>query len=488
MESIYPVTGQDAREEPRLRIRASRAPFPVTTFPAIPNARLLLPGDADYAKYLPLHNRRNSLQPSRRILCSITQAVADSINWVRANGLQLAVRSGGHCYEGFSQSPGVVIDTRGMKLVTIDAAAKTVSVSAGAPLGKVYDKVAAAGFAFAAGSCPTVGVSGHTLGGGQGLLGRRYGLACDNLLAIRVVDANGVIRECDATHDPDLYWAARGGGGGSFFIATRYTFRIHVQATVRNFKVEWRFANTSPGRADARTVFAAWQQWAPTAPQSITAIMRVSKDGSGKLLLSVIGQSTGTTANLQSQLNTHLIVRPPTTALAIVSRSFLNAVKFYGGPFDYETVYRTTIMKAKSDVVTTPLASAAIDTMIQQVLSLMPGAIALLCDPYGGAISNLAANATAFPHRGPNIYVIQYYASWLDPNLTTSRLAGIAQVYAALHPFCSGGAYVNYPDLDLPNPGFASAYWGANLPRLKQIKNAIDPSDFFKHGQSVPLV
>lgn len=488
MEGIYPQP--DGVEGRPLRARAARVASParVTAFPAIPNARLILPGDADYADYLKLHNRFNNQPVARRILCSSTQAVSDSIKWVKNNGLKLAVRSGGHCYEGFSQSSAVVIDTRGMALVTVDAAAKTVSVSAGAPLGKVYEKVAAQGFAFAAGSCPTVGVPGHTLGGGQGLLGRRYGLACDNLIAVRTVDANGTIRECDASNHPDFYWAARGGGGGSFFIATRFTFRIHTLATVRTFKVEWRFPNTSAGRANGRAVFNAWHTWAPQASRATTAIMRVSKDGNGRLLLSVIGQSTASTANVTSELNTHLIVKTPTLALTVSSSSFLDAVKKYSGGFAWQmSDYKTVFMNAKSDVVTSPLPAAAIDVMIQQVLSLPAGGIALLCDPYGGAISDMGFADTAFPHRGGSTYIIQYYASWLDSALTTAKRAGISKVYNALHPYCSGGAYVNYPDIELPNPGFASAYWGSNLPRLMQIKTAIDPGDFFKHGQSVPL-
>lgn len=488
MESVYPVPYGDSGEEAPLRAAIARAPSAVPPFPNIPNARLLKPGDADYAKYLPLHNRRNNLQPSARILCTSTQAVADSLNWVRTNGLQLALRSGGHCYEGFSQSPSAVIDTRGMGLVTVNAAAKTVSASAGASLGKIYKAVAAQGFAFAGGSCPTVGVAGHTLGGGFGLLGRRYGLACDNLIAVRVVDANGVIHECDAANKPDHYWAARGGGGGCFFIATRFTFRIHTLASVRTFKVAWKFPNTSAGLTQAAQVFNAWQQWAPVAPQSITSIMRLSRASDGKLKLDVIGQSTGPAASLTQQLNSNLIVRPPTTALAVTSRSFLAAVDHYSGNTLNSTDYPVAFMKAKSDVVSAPLSAAALSTLFQKILATPPGMpFIAMCDAYGGAVADLAAADTAFPHRGPQTFVIQYYASWTSASASTAITTNLNSIYQAMRPHMSGGAYVNYPDMELPNPGFASAYWGSNLPRLKQIKAAIDPANVFKHGQSVPL-
>jgi hypothetical protein len=82
------------------------------------------------------------------------------------------------------------------------------------------------------------------------------------------------------------------------------------------------------------------------------------------------------------------------------------------------------------------------------------------------------------------LYSVQYYASWADPAETPSRLASVRAVYDALHPHMSGGAYVNYPDLDLAD--WQQAYWGANLPRLRTIKRAVDPQDLFCHAQSVP--
>jgi FAD/FMN-containing dehydrogenase len=478
MESVYPGQGAAEPQQPVVR---SRSAFPTLATPAIPNARFLKPGDADYATFLPLHNKRNSLQPAIRIICSSTQAVADSVNWVRGNGLQLALRSGGHCYEGFSQSPGVVIDVRGMGLVTVDTAGETVSVSAGANLGKVYRAVAEKGFAFAAGSCPTVGVPGHTLGGGQGLMGRRFGLTCDNLVSLRVVDAAGAIREIDATHDADLFWAMRGGGGGSFGVATRFQYKIYPIQFVRTFRVAWKFPDTDVGLTRAAQIFDAWQRWAPSAPKAITAIMKVQKGTDGKLALRVIGQTTGTRSELEQQLNAHLIVRTPTTALDIVKRSFISAVETFAGSFDYETIY----MKAKSDVVASPLNAAGMRTLFEQIMALPSNNVTALCDPYGGAIAGVAANATAFPHRGSSTYIIQYYSNWGAAGETQTRIDRIRQVYAAMRPFMGNACYVNYCDMDLAD--YATAYWGLNLPRLKQVKQAVDPRDFFKHGQSVPL-
>jgi FAD/FMN-containing dehydrogenase len=488
MESPYYIYGERRRISSKAA-RALEAPAPsaraalaLPPLPAIPGATMVTqsPLHPDYNALLPLHNKRNAIAPALRIMCTSTQAVADSVSWVRNNNLPLALRSGGHCYEGFSQSNGVVIDIRKMGLITVDAPSQTVQVSAGATLGKIYAAVAAAGFAFAGGSCPTVGIAGHALGGGMGLLGRKFGLCCDNMLGVRLVKADGAIVESDATNAPDIYWAARGGGGGSFGVATRFKFKIHPVATVRTFRAVWTFANTTAAFAKARAVFNAWQNWAPNAPNDITAILTVQRVSGNKLMLRCIGQSTGTTAALQSQLVNLTSAAPPDAAPTIVSRTFINAVNSFAGGPDFESI----LMDAKSNFVLSPLPSAAINQLFTSIMSWPAGNVAALCDAYGGAITQLAPNATAFPYRSPGAYSIQYYSRWTSAADTTVRLQRLAQVHGSMQPFMTGAAYVNYPDIDI-GPGYSSAYWGSNAAKLSQIKQALDPANLFHHGQSV---
>jgi FAD/FMN-containing dehydrogenase len=488
MESPYYIYGERRRlsskaaralEAPAV---AARAAFVLPPLPVIAGATMVTqnPLHPDYNALLPLHNKRNNLAPALRIMCTSTQAVADSVNWVRNNNLPLALRSGGHCYEGFSQSNGVIIDIRRMGLVTVDAPNQTVAVSAGATLRKIYDAVAAAGFAFAGGSCPTVGIAGHALGGGMGLLGRKFGLCCDNMLGVRLVKADGTIVESDAANVPDIYWAARGGGGGSFGVATRFKFKIHPISTVRTFRVVWTFANTTAAFAKARAVFNAWQNWAPNAPNDITAILNVQHISGNKLMLRCIGQSTGTTAALQSQLVNLTSAAPPDAAPTIVSRTFINAVNSFAGGPAFESIF----MDAKSNFVLTPLPSAAINQLFSSIMGWPAGNVATLCDAYSGAIAQLAPNATAFPYRSSGAYSIQYYSRWTNAADTDARLQRLAQVHGSMQPFMSGAAYVNYPDADI-GPGYPSAYWGSNAAKLSQIKQVIDPANLFQHGQSV---
>jgi FAD/FMN-containing dehydrogenase len=113
------------------------------------------------------------------------------------------------------------------------------------------------------------------------------------------------------------------------------------------------------------------------------------------------------------------------------------------------------------------------------------GNIVLLCDSYGGKISDVAADSTAFPRRAGTQYCIQYFSSWTRAGDTPRRLAQVAKVYAAMRPHMPGASYVNYCDLDLPD--FAKAYWGDNLARLVAVKQQYDPDNLFHHAQSVPV-
>ena len=453
---------------------AARAQAPSPQLPKLPSlsasdALLLRPGDGHFADYQASFNIRTALTPQLRALCKTAHAVGVMVDWCRSNTLPFAVRCGGHSYEGLSQSLSVVIDMRLNDTIAVDGKSSTATIGAGASLGTLYTTIARYGLAFTGGSCPTVGVSGHLLGGGYGYLARPYGLACDALLSADVVDPQGRLVHASAKENADLYWACRGGGGGSFGIATRYAVQLQKIAAVLVFNVKWPALSI----AKAAAVMKAWQAWAPSAPAAIDASLVIQKNTDGSIALRCSGQSVGTSAQLRSQLKA--LPASPT----ITPMSFIDAVKHYAGSWSYPT----QTMKGKSDYATAPLSDAGLIALMSGV-SRSSGTY-VICDAYGGAVGKPKADATAFVHRGGTLFCIQYAQVWSRAADTPKRLDEIRQFYATMRPYVSGGAYVNYCDLDLPD--YASAYWGANLPRLKQIKAAFDPGNVFRHAQSVPL-
>lgn len=460
---------------PPLSSSAAPALPPLPNLPAS-DVLFLTPSDPQYATYLPAANIRAQLSPALRAVCKTEHAVAVMVDWVRTNNLGFAARCGGHSYEGFSQSSHVAIDLRGLNSITVDPVSHTVTVGSGVSLYQIYQAVAAHGLALAAGSCPTVGVSGHVLGGGHGLLARSQGLTCDNLEQATVINNQAQTLQASATSNADLYWACKGGGGGSFGIATQFTLRAFPLATALVFGVSWTLS-----QAHAAQMFAAWQAWAPNAPGTITSILKVGPAGNGFITMRCIGQSIGTETELRNALKTMLGLHAPSSALTVQSLGFLDAVKHFAGPLDYEQVY----MKAKSDYVFTPLTPTALQAMMTAVAAVPVGGIALLCDAYGGRIADVAAGDTAFARRSGTQFCVQYYSSWTRAADTPAHLAQVARVYAAMRPYMPGASYVNYCDLDLPD--WANAYWGANLGRLSTVKAAYDPDNLFQHAQSVPV-
>jgi FAD/FMN-containing dehydrogenase len=467
-----------AAESPAADASPAAAGTPLPPLPNLAASEVLFlkPPDPRYADYLPAANRRKQLSPQLRAVCKSDHAVAVMVDWVRPNNLKFAVRCGGHSYEGFSQSVDVVIDVRGLNTIAVDKTAGLVTVGAGVSLYQIYQALAAQGLALQAGSCPTVGISGHLMGGGHGLLARSHGLTCDSLQQVTVVDSQARVLQANAGSEPDLFWACRGGGGGSFGIATQFAIRAFPLATALVFGVTWRLSPSHAAR-----MFAAWQAFAPNAPSSITSILKVGPAGHGLITMRCIGQSVGSETELRNELRPLTTLETPSSALSVQSLSFLNAVLHFAGTLKYESVY----MKAKSDYVRTPLDATAIHDMMAAVASLPAGGIALLCDAYGGRISDVAAEATAFPHRAGTQFCIQYYSSWTHAADTPVHLAQVAKVYAAMRPHMPGASYVNYCDLDLAD--YATLYWGANLGRLVAVKQQYDPDNLFRHAQSVPV-
>ncbi|MEY9606963.1 FAD-binding oxidoreductase [Bradyrhizobium elkanii] len=453
----------------------SPAPIRLPPLPTIPGCIMLRPGDTDFATHLGVYNARTQIAPALFAICATTNAVAAVFAWVKANHLPFAVRCGGHSYEGFSCSPGVVIDIKNLGSVTFDRKSMTVTVGAGASIGDIQKALKGKGVAFVAGTCPTVGISGHVMGGGYGLLARAYGLACDNLTAVTLVTAAGATVSASKDADADLFWASRGGGGGSLGIATGFVFAVHPISNVTVFVQHWVLPV-----ARATRVVDAWQKWAPTADPGITALLKISRIDSSSVSLRCIGQSIAPPKVLDTSLLALEAVEPLSGARTLQTMSFWEAYKFFAG-----TGSDPRYQKEKSDFVPS-LSPAAVTTLLAALVGQSSSQIALIFNAYGGAIDGLSESDTAFPHRRSISFMIHYYSGWDSGGATKQRLGAMSAFYAGMRPYVPGKAYINYCDSELQN--WPTAYWGPNLGRLKAVKRTLDPGNVFRFPQSIPLV
>jgi hypothetical protein len=438
---------------------------------------VLIPGSKAAAARDVSYNKRTQLSPRVRVVAASAASVGATIRWATSNGIGFAIRSGGHSFEGFSQSSDLVIDVRGMAGINLSADKKSVSIGSGSSLGSVYDKLSRNDLAIPAGSCFPVGVAGHSLGGGFGLLGRPFGLACDSILSMEMVDASGKILNVSEQENPDLFWALRGGGNGSFGVVTNFNFRTSAVNMVAKFAITW----TKPVAQGVKIV-QGWQEWLEDLPSSVTCTLHLTQGEGGLMTLHVAGLSVQSESKLKVELNRLKTLAGPTPDVTTKTMTFDSAANKFNG-----TGPDTTFQKGKSDYLTEPMSAQGILTLLSG-LRKSPVPIAALCDSYGGAINKVPSDAMAFVHRGTTKYCIQYTKEWPSPSasVANTNIAAMRSLYNSMRPFVSGGCYVNYCDLDLGD-GYAKAYWGDNLPRLMKIKAEVDPKNIFKHAQSVPL-
>ena len=421
-------------------------------------------------------SKRKQITPQVRVVASSPQAVGQAIRWATSNGVSFAIRSGGHSYEGFSQSADLVIDVRGMTAIQLAADKQSVSIGSGASLGAVYGALEPVNRAIPAGSCFPVGIAGHSLGGGFGLLGRPFGLACDSVQSMEVVDPYGNILNVSDSENPDLFWALRGGGNGSFGVVTKFNFRTSLVNLVAKFSITW-----GKPAAQAAKIVLAWQEWLDGLPPAITCTLHLTKEAGGVIKVHIAGLSVDSESKLTAEMKRLQKLAGPAEILVTTTMTFARAATIFngGGP-----AYESVLMKGKSDYVVQPMTEQGVLTLLDG-LQKAPGEIAVLFDSYGGAINKVASDATAFVHRGNTKYLIQYFMQWESPGATETNLAMMRTLYASMRPYVSGASYVNYCDLDLGD-GYAKAYWGDNLARLSKIKSAFDPKNIFRHAQSVP--
>lgn len=481
-------TGQSSQPSSSRPVTSTASPASTATAPAPIDyealagrlsGHLLRPGQSGYGaasrSYNPLFDHR---QPAAIALCGKPADVQACVTAAAASGTPIAARSGGHSYAGYSTPNGaLVVDLAGLAGVTVNPDGSMV-VGAGARLIDVYSAAGNAGRAIGAGSCPSVGIAGLTLGGGIGVLGRKFGLTCDQLTSATIVTPDGVLRTASATSEPNLFWALRGGGGGNFGIVTSFTFATAPAPAMLIFSLRF------PG-GSVPAVLGGWQHWATSAPDELWSTCNVA--GGAPVTCTVTGTFIGSTAALNAQLSALEKATGVTpSSHYLQSKDYLDAMRHFAGcssestqqchlDIDGGKLGRESFV-ASSRVVTSPIGD--------------PDAIAALCagktdlnlvfDALGGAIGRVGADATAFPYRSA-LATVQIYQKLTIPQASATKV--VAQTRDALADQFGTTGYVNYIDPAMPNWG--QAYYGANLARLRQVAAQYDPHGVFSFAQAV---
>jgi FAD/FMN-containing dehydrogenase len=328
----------------------------------------------------------------------------------------------------------------------------------------LYAALGRRGLAVASGSCPNVAVGGLALGGGMGLAGRALGLTIDRVTAYEVVTAAGERRSIDAESDPDLFWALRG-GGGSFALVTAVRLRARPLR-----RAAWFFA--SYPAAAREEVLSGWDDLAPSAPGGLTSICTLSADRAA-----AFGQYLGDERALRRLVAPLARVRG--ARFSAGTDDFRALQRRWAGCSEGETAAACRDVPRSGFAASSIYVSERLSARARRAfVAAADGGASLVLDAYGGAIARVAPDATAFAHRD-----VRFSVQILSYAALGTALPRVSRARARIAPFGNGHAYQNYADLGLRDP--LRAYYGANLPRLRRIKAAVDPAGRFATAQGI---
>lgn len=426
---------------------------------------LLRPGSAAYDEGRRVENPRWQARPLALARVADAADVATALRFAHDHDVEVAIRSGGHSYPGWSAGDGrLVVDCRGLAALSWEGSAAT--MGPGRLLRDVYAGVAGRGRALPGGSCPTVGLGGLALGGGVGVVTRAFGLTCDRLTRAEVVLPDGRVVTARAEEEPDLFWALRGGGGGHLGVTTSMTFATVPAPALTTTYLTWP--------ADrAAEVVPAWFAWLADAPREAWSTLKLL-DGSSHPQGTSVGASVtwvGDPARFDRVIAPLVATGP--TGRYDHRRGFLAAMQAYAG-----TAAPPLPFAATSHIASAPLDEAAAADLAALVAGC-PDAIhegGVSIDALGGAVGDVGADATAFVHRAA-LATVQYTAVWKHGSAGATADRFVRGLRQAMTPHWGDHAYVNYADASLRDPG--PAYFGDSWPRLQQVRRDYDPDGFF---------
>jgi FAD/FMN-containing dehydrogenase len=439
------------------------------------SGRVVMPDSDDYDSMRQVFLGDVDRHPAAIIRVANAGDVGRVVDFARNTGVELAIRSGGHSNAGQSTTDsGIVLDLRDMRAIEIDPAARTVWAETGLTALDLTKATAQHGMAVGFGDTGSVGISGITLGGGIGYTVRKYGLTIDSLLAAEIVTADGQLRHVDAEHEPDLFWAIRG-GGGNFGVATRFQYQLH---DVREVFGGLLVLPATP------EVIAGFMAAAEAAPEELSTIANVMPappmpflpaEHHGKIVILAFVVHVGDTEAGERAV-------APFRSLATPIADMLRPMPYADIYPPEDPSYRPTPVQRTMflDRVDRSVAETIVEFLEASDASLRAAQLRFL----GGAVARVPVDATAFAHRQGRILTVLVNFHDGTPEDRKRRQAWVEDFATALHQ-AHDGAYVNF----LGDEGEArvhAAYPGPTWDRLVAIKGRYDPSNLFRLNQNIP--
>ncbi len=438
----------------------------ITAFAKSLSGELVLPRDRSYGKLRRVNNRAVNKHPAIIVRCATRKDVQLAVEFARDKDLLTAIRSGGHSFAGHGVcEDGIVIDLSTMKRVEVDPAREIIRIEPGITAGELDCLTQSFRMAVPLGSCPTVGVAGYSLGGGESSLTPKFGYGCDSIVGLEVVTADGKVLTATAGDNSDLFWAMRG-AGANFGVATSLEFQLHPIETVLSGSLRYPIRQ-------ARKVLHFLDGFAPTIPAELFLIAAVLPHPGERMLdIKVVWMGEKTKGErLLRPLRKYL--RPFEDT--IKPKAYLDEQR---GGFDvpegeYSSHRRAGHFKRLTDDV--------VETIIEHASNAPHEASGITMMYWHGPwCAKPHDNAFGFRRTGFEYWIHSY---WRKAAGREKSWDWVEEFYRAMEPLSTGAVYVN----DLENEGEARvrAAYGDKYQRLSLIKRKFDPDNFFRVNQNI---
>ncbi len=441
---------------------------------------LIEPGDAGYDEARAIWNGVHDRRPALIVRCAGISDVRHAIGFARSEGLELAVRGGGHSIPGFSTcDDGMVIDLSPMKAIKIDERRRTAIAEGGLTWGELDAETQKHGLAVTGGLVSTTGIAGFTLGGGIGWLMRKHGLACDNLRSADVVTADGQYLTASAEENAELFWGLRG-GGGNFGVVTSFEFDLHpVGPTVTAGPVFY------PGDRAAE-ILSFYRDFVEDLPDELTTLANLltappapflPEEWHGKKLIGLIGCYAGSTEDGAEAMRPMRQLGEPVADL-IGEMPYVEMQRLIDALYPRGT---QAYMKAG---YLGGLDDEAIATLCRHHREATSPSSEIHIHQFGGAVARVGEEETAYGERRAP-FVLNALAVSHEPGGLDEHIGWAQKLHQELEPSLTGGAYINYLSAE-GDERVRAAYGPEKFSRLQALKDRYDPTNTFRLNQNIP--
>jgi FAD/FMN-containing dehydrogenase len=434
-----------------------------------------VPGDANWDVARRAWNLTVDQRPAAVAEPETVADVVAIVDFARERGLRVAAQGTGHSAAAIATlRDTILVKTHRMRVVEIDPDEQRARVQAGALWADVAGPAAEHGLAALAGSSHDVGVVGYSLGGGVSWLARKYGLAANSITAIQVVTADGRVVLCDAHHDPDLFWALRG-GGGNFGIVTAIEFQLYPVAEVYAGMLVFPWER-------AREVLRAWREWTRTAPEEVSTAARIlqvpplphiPEPVRGRALVVIDGAYLGDKVDGDELLAPLRALGPEIDTFAMISPGDLLGIHMDPPgpvPGTGDGALLDVLPGEAIDALVAAAGPGSGSPLLSVELRHLGGALARGGEGHG-AIATLEGDFAFFA-----------VGVTPDPDAVAAVNAHIDVVKAALCEWDAGRRYVNFSERPIDT---RRAYSAAAYRRLQAVKTLVDPGDLFRANHPI---